>query len=75
MRLMMAYTTSNAANGLGLVHRLGTMIAALRIALHRRRVYGQTLGELRGLSDRDLNDLGLSRSMIRQVAYEAAYGA
>ena len=40
----------------------------------RRRVYIQTLTELNALSDRDLADLGLHRSMISAVAKDAAYG-
>ncbi|RUS60083.1 DUF1127 domain-containing protein [Pseudorhodobacter sp. E13] len=43
-------------------------------ALHRRRVYNQTVSELRALSTRELNDLGISRSMITRIALEAAYG-
>jgi uncharacterized protein YjiS (DUF1127 family) len=44
--------------------------AAARLAHHR--VYTTTLNELRTLNDRDLADLGLSRSMLRQVARDAA---
>ncbi len=40
----------------------------------RRRVYTQTLVELKALSDRDLADLGLHRSMISAIAKDAAYG-
>ncbi|TMV89735.1 DUF1127 domain-containing protein [Thioclava sp. BHET1] len=43
-------------------------------AFARRKVYRQTLGELRSLSARELDDLGLHASMITRVAYEAAYG-
>ncbi len=43
-------------------------------ALARRKVYRQTLAELRALSGRELDDLGIHRSMITRVAYEAAYG-
>lgn len=37
------------------------------------RTYRKALNELRGLSNRELADLGLSRSMIKRVALEAAY--
>ncbi|WP_212523585.1 DUF1127 domain-containing protein [Actibacterium sp. MT2.3-13A] len=43
--------------------------------LARRRMYRQTVRELNTLSARELADLGLHRSMVRRVAYEAAYGA
>ena len=70
----MTYQTDTAIGGVSLVDR----IAALRTALSERRakraVYNNTLRELSGLSDRDLSDLGMHRSMIRQVAQDAAYG-
>lgn len=43
-----------------------------RFAQHR--TYARTLRELQGLTTRELDDLGLNRSMLRQVAYEATYG-
>ena len=39
----------------------------------RRRVYNKTHAELSQLSTRELDDLGISRSMISRLAYEAAY--
>ncbi len=39
----------------------------------RYRVYRTTLNELRGLSARELDDLGLNQAMIRSTAYKAAY--
>jgi len=40
----------------------------------KRRAYRQTIADLRGLSDRELKDIGLSRSqielMIRQSTHE-----
>lgn len=59
-----------AANG-----RFAKLIADLRDYMARRSVFRQTLRELNELSDRDLSDLGLSRSSVRNVAYEAAWGA
>jgi uncharacterized protein YjiS (DUF1127 family) len=43
-------------------------------ALARRRVYKRTYAELAALSTRELDDLGINRSMISRLAYEAAYG-
>ncbi|WP_394328596.1 DUF1127 domain-containing protein [Rhodobacter xanthinilyticus] len=48
--------------------------AGLSEALARRKVYRQTLRELKALSARELADLGIHRSMITRVAQEAAYG-
>lgn len=44
--------------------------AALRYAQHK--IYRNTLSELRALSNRELADLGMSRSMLRSVAWQAA---
>lgn len=46
----------------------------LRSALARRKVYRKTLSELSTLSERNLKDLGISRSAIKHLASEAAYG-
>ena len=50
------------------------LVARLRDHLARRALYRRTVAELRQLSDRELSDLGLSRSMITRIAYEAAWG-
>lgn len=55
----------------------GRIAAALKsYEDYRRRlaVYRQSLRELRNLSDRELADLGIHRSMITQLAHEAAFG-
>ncbi|MFY0690852.1 MAG: DUF1127 domain-containing protein [Paracoccaceae bacterium] len=49
-------------------------IAALKLRFAQYRVYRQTLAELRGLSGSELNDLGLNKTLLKRVAYEAAYG-
>lgn len=38
------------------------------------RVYRRTFAELQSLSARELADLGIARSNIRNLALEAAYG-
>jgi uncharacterized protein YjiS (DUF1127 family) len=70
----MAYANSTRAVGVSLSDRLAATLTVLRAAVQRRRVYDQTRRELKALSDRDLADLGIHRSMIRTVAREAAYG-
>lgn len=68
-----------ASERIGAQGALGLRITALRDSvtayLRQRRVYRNTLSELRALSDRELNDLGLNRSMLARLAYEAAYKA
>jgi uncharacterized protein YjiS (DUF1127 family) len=48
--------------------------AALRDVWSRYRVYKRTYAELNALTTRELDDLGIARSMITRLAYEAAYG-
>lgn len=39
----------------------------------RRKVYRATVKELNKLTDRELNDIGINRSMIHSVAMETHY--
>ena len=45
---------------------------AERLALYRK--YQTTLGELDMLSDRELADIGMQRSNIREIARDYVYG-
>ena len=54
-------------------YSVGSLIARLADRFSRRRVYTKTHAELSRLSTRELDDLGISRSMISRLAYEAAY--
>ena len=72
-RVTMAHIADNARVSYGdsgfvaVLRRISDMIA-------RRRVFKRTHAELSQLSTRELDDLGISRSMISRLAYEAAYG-
>ena len=71
----MAYVNSTLrVDALSLRDLIAHPVAALKLMAQRRRVYVQTVTELQALSDRDLADLGLHRSMISAVAKDAAYG-
>jgi uncharacterized protein YjiS (DUF1127 family) len=70
----MAYATQTQAGSLSLLARFAEIREQAAEALAARRVYRATLNELRELSDRDLNDLGIARSSIRAIALDAAYG-
>lgn len=59
-------STVNLASPLG-------FLDSLMVKLARFRLYRQTVNELSALSGRDLADLGLNRSEIKRVAYQAAY--
>lgn len=72
----MTYFTDTASNAT-LIERLmatvSTAFAALATRQANRRVYNTTLNELSALSNRDLADLGIARSEVRRIAWEAAY--
>lgn len=70
----MAYVNTHRRSGGALLGRVMAGFEFLNARYARYRVYRQTLSELSELSDRELNDLGLNRSMIRACAQEAAYG-
>ncbi len=52
--------------------RISALMTALSDQVRRVRVYRSVSAELSALSDRELNDLGLSKAMIANVAREAA---
>ena len=54
-------------------NRVAGLVGELNQRVQRYKTYRRTLEELEQLSDRELTDLGLSRSMIRAIAYRAAY--
>lgn len=74
VRLIMAYVNSTRVAHSSVFERVSGLFAGFAAAVQRRRVYAQTLNELRALSDRELMDLGISRSMITEIARDAAYG-
>jgi len=53
---------------------LRKLFVELQKRFKTHHVYRATYNALRELSDRELADLSLSRSMIKRVALEAAYG-
>lgn len=60
------------ARGNGLSAIAANVVASVKEAAARRRVFKQTFNELQSLSNRELADLGINRSMIRSIALEAA---
>ena len=70
----MAYVSVRTSEGSTIGNRLMALTASLRDRLAKRRLFRRTLRELQGLSARQLADLGLNRSMLRRMAWQAAYG-
>ncbi len=71
---IMAYASAHQTRASGLFGQVADAIASLRTAWARSRVYVRTYNELNALTSRELADLGISRSMVTRLAYEAAYG-
>ena len=53
--------------------RFNALVLDVKARLARRRVFKNTYRELAVLSDRELTDLGLNRTEIRRIAWQAAY--
>ncbi len=70
----MAYANTTRNGTSSLSDRLVAVLGSLKASLAQRRVYSRTVYELSGLTDRELADLGIHRSMIADIAREAAYG-
>jgi uncharacterized protein YjiS (DUF1127 family) len=70
----MAYVNSSRSLSVSVSDRLGNIAKSVKLALHRRRLFNQTVRELNALSDRELADLGIHGSMIKDIAKQAAYG-
>ncbi|RVV99079.1 DUF1127 domain-containing protein [Mesobaculum littorinae] len=70
----MAFVSASNNFETGATQRASAAIRSVRQRMAQYRVYRETLSELDALSNRELADLGLGRSMIRRVALEAAYG-
>ena len=66
----MAYVTQTAPATGG----FQSFVARVQTALQKRAIYSQTVGELQQLNDRELADLGISRSQIKAVARSSVYG-
>lgn len=70
----MAYThTVSAPNGL--FEGLRANYQQARAELFRRRVYANAVRSLNNLTDRQLDDIGIPRSEIRQRAYQSVHGS
>lgn len=69
----MAYVNSTRAPAVSFSDRLNALVKVASDMIARRKIYTQTVFELSSLSDRDLADLGISRTQIGKIAREAAF--
>lgn len=70
----MTVLTETFFAGTFLNSRFSTLRMQFADKLTKRKVYQTTLVELNSLTDRDLTDLDISRTDIKLIAFEAAYG-
>lgn len=70
----MAYANDVRVSGNGFINALNGFRAAVAERFANYQVFRATVAELQVLSDRELSDMGISRSMIKRIAIEAAYG-
>lgn len=70
----MAYATHTHIHGASILDRATQVIADLGARFAKYKMYRQTFVELSDLSTRELDDLGISRADIQDVALAAAYG-
>lgn len=70
----MAYVNSTPFARKGVFDRLSSVKDTILTAIRQRRIYERTVAELNNLTDRELNDLGISRFSIPELARESAYG-
>ena len=70
----MAFANSIQAQDVRIADRFSTILNTISVRFAQHRTYRTTIHELSNLTNRDLADLGLHRSMINAIAREAAYG-
>ena len=71
----MAFASDNRAVTFGFFDRISAMIASYGEARAQHKIYRETFRELDMLSNKELADIGLNRTMIKSVALEAAQNA
>ncbi len=68
-----AQTNNVAVGGFNPLRVIDTFFSNLSASYSKSRQFRATYNELSALSARELADLGISRSDIARIAYEAAY--
>ncbi len=68
----MAHAVSRPGRTSGFFAGITTFFARALDMMERRRNFGRVYDELASLSDRELNDIGLSRSDIVDIAWQSS---
>ncbi|WP_170467587.1 DUF1127 domain-containing protein [Ruegeria arenilitoris] len=69
----MAHTATQTFGGFNLSARIAILVASFKEAQALRAQYNQTYSELQGLTDRELDDIGVRRCDIKDIAREHVY--
>lgn len=69
----MAFTSTHQPMSATLSNRISVALRNFNQSRRDNRMFRKTLSELRALSTRELDDLGLSRSSLYEVAHQAVY--
>jgi len=69
----MAFTNDISTFEAGLVNKMWASLKTARERAAQRRAFRHTLEELQALSQRELDDMGIHRSMIHEIARDAVY--
>lgn len=67
----MAFITENRTATVSIADRFSAFASNIAEAYAQRKLYNETYRELNALSNRDLADLGIHRSMIKSIALDA----
>ena len=67
----MIYLTEFGLKKSTLIYQITNFWNLAKTGFEKRRMYRRTIQELSSLSTRELSDLGIHRSMIRQIALGA----
>lgn len=70
----MANVDHISQGGFGVIAAIKNFFASVNESFVLARQYQETFNELSRLSNRDLNDMGIGRSDISRIAYDAVYG-
>ncbi len=68
----MTYEISQQDRSTGIGARIVSFFSNFAEAIERRRAFERVYSELASLSDRELSDIGLSRSQIVDIAWESS---
>lgn len=70
--MTMAFITDNRTATVSIADRFAAFASNFAEAYAQRKLYKTTYHELDALSNRELADLGIHRSMIKSIALEAS---